>query len=250
MKPIGSLKPIGSFLPRILERISNVQHRKTDPKEDGCTNQTPGPGNPGAVSPADPAHLAAVARHLAATRAALGAGLFPGQKPARSAGATFAELRAAKERALARQSEPPLENTGIEVGEIIAWRGWRIDGERLRSLYMPHTWYPGGVMTGDPSISHGEASQPAGIYAMKHKATARVTAAAQCGWFPGLTDDNPEPFVIGQVEIWGEVIEHEYGYRATFAAIHSLDEIFDFLLRPERRAKLDALRQIYGVEAP
>ena len=54
------------------------------------------------------------------------------------------------------------------------------------------------------------------------------------------------PVCFGTVELWGSVIEHEYGYRAQYAKIHSLDwinqkptSLFDNRLVP--------LRTLYGV---
>lgn len=45
---------------------------------------------------------------------------------------------------------------------------------------------------------------------------------------------------VGTVRLWGEVIEHERGYRAEFAKVHSLDHVFG-------EADLAALRARYGV---
>lgn len=33
-------------------------------------------------------------------------------------------------------------------------------------------------------------------------------------------------FVSGTVRLWGDVVEHEFGYRAEFAKLHSLDKIY------------------------
>ncbi|MGB9413388.1 MAG: hypothetical protein WCB26_19560 [Pseudolabrys sp.] len=33
------------------------------------------------------------------------------------------------------------------------------------------------------------------------------------------------PFVIGSVAMWGEVIEHEHGWRSEFAAVRSIIDI-------------------------
>ena len=63
--------------------------------------------------------------------------------------------------------------------------------------------------------------------------------------------------VIGQVALWGEVVEHEMGYRASYARIHSIDcvmpKFLEFALSPwswlSRRSRLQRLREQYGVGA-
>jgi hypothetical protein len=37
----------------------------------------------------------------------------------------------------------------------------------------------------------------------------------------------PPCYVVGAVSLWGDVIEHEDGYRAQFAQIKSLDSFYD-----------------------
>lgn len=56
--------------------------------------------------------------------------------------------------------------------------------------------------------------------------------------------------VIGSVEMWGEIVEHEAGFRAEYAAVASLER---FLKRP-RRSRFDfslpclkRLRVAYGL---
>lgn len=34
------------------------------------------------------------------------------------------------------------------------------------------------------------------------------------------------PFIIGQARLWGEVVEHEHGYRAERAEVHSLERLY------------------------
>ena len=52
--------------------------------------------------------------------------------------------------------------------------------------------------------------------------------------------------VFGTVALWGEVIEHEIGYRAEFARVASLDYLGG--MEPEEVVMLERLRKIYGVE--
>lgn len=95
-------------------------------------------------------------------------------------------------------SELPLETT---FGEIIAWRAWKVDNGKLLSPYQDTTWGPGEFMEGgDPFKGHG-------FYA--HKTPQRLFAQETGNWH-----------VVGTVKLWGNVVEHEEGYRAEFALPH------------------------------
>jgi hypothetical protein len=61
-----------------------------------------------------------------------------------------------------------------------------------------------------------------GVYAVKVKGDVLHEFARDPPWSWDLND---EAVVLGKVELWGEVVEHEDGYRAEFAAINSLDDI-------------------------
>lgn len=52
----------------------------------------------------------------------------------------------------------------------------------------------------------------------------------------------PSTYIVGTVYMWGEVVEHERGYRAEYASIKSLD-----LMRPEtgRRGAYGIIWQSY-----
>ena len=49
----------------------------------------------------------------------------------------------------------------------------------------------------------------------------------------------PDGYVTGTVDLWGDVFEHERGYRASKAAVRSIDD------SPHYDAK--ALRKLYGL---
>ena len=124
----------------------------------------------------------------------------------------------------------PLENTGIEVGEVIAWRAWGISGGFLKSLFVQRHWAPGQVMTGQPQDYGTE-----GVHAFK---TAAKT----------IDEYGRGRLVIGRVALWGKIIEHKDGYRAENARPISLDYIIPDTWR--MRWKLRRLRQRYGLEQP
>lgn len=95
---------------------------------------------------------------------------------------------------------PPTDT--VLAGEIIAWRAWRTDGTTLYSTYMGCKWEPDKPMTGAPGAGFG-------IFAMKDRGEVEHFFGGGC--------------VIGQVALWGDVIEHTHGYRAENARIVSLD---------------------------
>lgn len=128
--------------------------------------------------------------------------------------------------------EISIESTGIEVGEIIAWRAWRIKDGVLISLVMDTSWLPNETMEG--SIKGiGEHYVLRGIYSFKKASNAWENI------------DPDVPCVVGQVALWGEIVEHEDGYRAENARVHSLDFIRPET--PENETLLSKLQQRYGL---
>ncbi len=107
-----------------------------------------------------------------------------------------------------------LKHEGIRAGEIIAYRAWRViapnwfrnGDDWLRSVYMrDYVWLPDEPASGDVK-THG-------IYSFRHV----IRSAAEYGYSAnGL-------LLFGKVKIWGEVVEHETGYRSQFGKIVSLD---------------------------
>jgi hypothetical protein len=106
---------------------------------------------------------------------------------------------------------PPEESPGIEIGEITAWRIWRLGKDGI--VYSPIInvpWWPGEIMRSPP---HGGADD--GIYASKTRPEIRWPPSPRASW----------PLVVGRVSLWGTVIEHEKGYRAENARILAFDDI-------------------------
>lgn len=100
------------------------------------------------------------------------------------------------------------QTTELGVGEVLAWRVWRIrlrGGHRwLYSLAHDVFWKPGPFEADRlPEVENSH-----GVYALKdHEAMLRYVGA--------LAHDGEH--VLGQVHLWGRVIEGELGYRAQFA---------------------------------
>ncbi len=140
-----------------------------------------------------------------------------------------------------------LETLPPEVGEIVAWRAWRIiqtsAGLRLMSVTQKSMWEPGEPMVGKPSANSLE-----GIYASKTRAMIENSPYATYS-------------IIGEVALWGEVVEHENGYRAQYAKPLTLEflsimpAIFDPSIRhglwfPDNDSvirSLNELRRTYGL---
>lgn len=107
----------------------------------------------------------------------------------------------------------PIKDAGIRAGEIVAYRAWTLDRDGLlRSMYAQHIWMPESVEKADSLKYHG-------LHAFKTLRQAR-----SCYKCYGIDHS----VVFGEVLLWGDVIEHERGYRAEFARINRILEIYDF----------------------
>jgi hypothetical protein len=117
----------------------------------------------------------------------------------------------------------------IVVGEISAWRVWRVRKSRdlLTSVYMSEKyWYPGGIMTGCPSFTSE------GVYAWKTK--------KEMFRYMGSTTGQ---IVVGKVDLWGQIVEHRRGYRAQYAKITEICAVF-----PRDDTYLKKLAKLYDVK--
>jgi hypothetical protein len=121
-----------------------------------------------------------------------------------------------------------LKHEGIRAGEIIAYRAWRVivsgsfrnGDDRLHSVFMQdYVWHPDRAASGDVRTY--------GIYSFRHV----IRSNHQYG-YTSVTDG---PLLFGKVKIWGEVVEHEAGYRSQFGKIASLDYGDPELLEKFRR---------------
>ena len=136
-------------------------------------------------------------------------------------------IMSASENRIARH----LKHDGFRVGEIIAYRVWRVinrgwlrsgDDRLLSVLMKDYVWHPDEPASGDVR-THG-------IYSCRDVVRSRE----EYFYFVGTA-----PLLFGKVKIWGEVVEHEWGYRSQFGKIVSLD-----YGDPEL---LDKFRKIYRV---
>lgn len=121
----------------------------------------------------------------------------------------------------------PLKFAGFKLGELTGVRGWQIGSDGfLRSMTANVVWAPGEPMDGKTNSK----SEHCGVYAYK-KARDFLKA-------------HGDLHIYGKVALWGDVIEHELGYRAEFAKITSLDGVLGSQ-RDDR--ELARCRERYGL---
>lgn len=125
-----------------------------------------------------------------------------------------------------------VEDAGVRVGAITAYRLWSAEGHRLFSVTMrERMWRPGAAMTGDPSKTYE------GVYAFRD-----LRAAVENLEFKRA------PTAVGAVKLWGQIVEHEHGYRAENAKIVELYDCIDRTLLPVLRSLY--LRREFPENAP
>src|SRR5262245_10373931 len=122
----------------------------------------------------------------------------------------------------------------ISAGEIIGWRFWKLRNGLLDSVFVPYTWRPGVFERS--SCKHGRFKNP-GYHAFRDKEQAEHEAfILACSSL----------FVIGSVSMWGEVIEHQHGWRSEYIAVRSITEITGARSFSNKHWLLVELREKYG----
>ncbi len=130
---------------------------------------------------------------------------------------------------------PEFEDAGISTGEVTGFRAWLLhDDGLLHSMYMhDFAWAPGIPVEGGVTPTHH------GVHAFKTRESV-VAYASDYG--------SEWPVVFGTVELWGTVYEHERGYRASHAAVASIEDAPSDDCEPEYDAA--KLRKKYGLVPP
>jgi len=127
-----------------------------------------------------------------------------------------------------------LGNPRIRAGEIIGWRIWGLCNGLLHSVFVSHLWRP-GVFERATCKDSGPANL--GYHAFKH----RERAEREASWH--IYDSIA---VVGSVEMWGEVIEHQCGWRSEYAAVRSITKIIGDCDFSRRQQLLRDLGEKYG----
>lgn len=118
----------------------------------------------------------------------------------------------------------PIPNAGIRTGEVVAYRCWILKDGLLYSAYQSEfVWPPGEVVEGDPHDDYE------GIHGFKDRLSAcqyiqLFEDAHARGIFSHLEVPPDASIVSGTVALWGTIVEHERGYRASYAAVKSIDD--------------------------
>lgn len=146
---------------------------------------------------------------------------------------------------IVHNAESAVESCPPEVGEIIAWRVWRYVDGMLRSVIVAHVWPFDQPMTGDITAQLGVYSHKTQSQAHNHVDEIYYWALLESA-LPAF-DGRKRSFksvelIVGEVRIWGDVVEHERGYRSQFARVHSLKQGFEV-----SGEELQRLRKLYGV---
>jgi hypothetical protein len=128
-----------------------------------------------------------------------------------------------------------LGESRIRAGEVIGWRIWRLYGALLQSAVFSYIWRPGVF---ERSCSEEGECCNFGYHAFRDKEQAEREASAH--W---------SPIVIGSVAMWGEVIEHQHGWRSEYAAVRSIIKITGHIRLWRKHRLLLELREKYGCRA-
>ena len=141
----------------------------------------------------------------------------------------------------------PIPYAGIRAGELIGYRlWWVIRRNYICSLAHRRLWKPEETVRGDISkivASHAwnvvwggiySFSSPEEMFGEKYVMLSQISdwgdravaisAAELYGVWSALAETSI--FVTGTIKMWGDVVEHETGYRAEYAKLQSLDEIY------------------------
>lgn len=113
-------------------------------------------------------------------------------------------------------SHSTIADAGIRAGEITAHRCWWTYNNKLYSIYkIECEWFPNTPMEGE--VSHGH-----GVHGFKNYEYLRDYRSAV---LKNLAHPINCSLITGTVAMWGEIVEHEAGYRAQYAKITALDTL-------------------------
>jgi hypothetical protein len=154
---------------------------------------------------------------------------------------------------------PSIPHAGIRAGELTGHRLWWVtDAMELCSLTHLFIWQPGATIEGkvdepiENNLGFFMKSIYGGVYCFQYvedlnkeigccgnstEYPCRLALDSSAMFDPGAYTPILG-FVWGTIKLWGEVVEHERGYRAQFAKLTSLDGFYGAL-------DFDALKRKY-----
>ena len=156
--------------------------------------------------------------------------------------------------------KPPLRRDGVVAGEIVGYRCWRVENGLLRSVYQTDVWNPGHVLEGR-ELGDWDSR---GIHAWKDSGSKEyhdyirsyLNRDGGISWtvVGGMIqlDDHERigkpAMATGTAFLWGDVVEHQRGWRAEYARVRSLDWLYpDATMMGREEESLNQLRARYGV---
>lgn len=196
--------------------------------------------SPGAINAIDPGVTANVTADLQKMRGLIDAQMF----------STL--LYGMSIRGSAQEDQRPALKREMQVGEIVGHRCWRLEDGILRSVYMKDWWRPNTVMTGREL----EDWDQRGIHAWKEPNSKEFNdyirgymkrKSMRDLWLEDYEAETPT-IITGTIFLWGDVVEHEHGYRGEYASVRSIDWIYpDAEYMGRERETLFHLRERYNV---
>jgi hypothetical protein len=101
---------------------------------------------------------------------------------------------------------------------MTGYRVWTVQHAKLRSIASLYDWTPGPNTAFHPYVNTDDHLAPkpdctCGLYFWSTLDEALGFACVAAKWAMSL------PIVVGQVEVWGRIIEHEKGLRAQYAQV-------------------------------
>lgn len=115
---------------------------------------------------------------------------------------------------------------------MYGWRQWNVKAGALHALTRPDVWFPGRNEAGCRDCllgGDGSACPTSGFYAYREPAELWRQRAADRGWLPGVLPKT----VLGVVELFGRITEHERGYRAQYGRVVAIAGPEVAQIRPE-----------------
>lgn len=140
------------------------------------------------------------------------------------------------------QAYKDIKYDGIRAGEIIAYRCWPLQNGFLWSTAAGRAWAPNETM----SAQEKHLETGLGVYSFKN-----MSKVIESFGNPAERWSHGTFLAFGTVELWGEIIEHEIGYRAEHAKVRSIEFVVVSSVEggvKYSEDKCTELRCLYGLE--
>ncbi len=121
-------------------------------------------------------------------------------------------------------------STKFQIGEITAYRVWKVlflgthpNSITVKSIYYHMVWPPHVSVKREQDVWEEKLYDTIQYYGIhSFKSINLLKKNFEC-FYEG---QSPTHFyAIGKVKLWGDIIEHEDGYRSEYAQIMSIDEL-------------------------